>query len=244
MISANAVLFDCDSTLSAVEGIDALAERAGLYGQIAPLTRAAMEGTLSLDQVYRRRLDLIRPNRAALEWLGQQYVLKRVAGGGETIGILQTLGREVHIVSGGLRQAVLALADTLAIPRQRVHAVDVHFDERGEYLDFDAHSPLSMSGGKAEVCRRLLSDVGTAVMIGDGVTDLEAADAGVPVIGFGGIVRREAVAAQASAYVDAPDMRAVLDFILSPEERERARLQLGTNTIGEGVPSSLSRGEE
>ena len=36
------IFFDCDSTLSRVEGIDELAQRVGLIEAIAPLTRAAM----------------------------------------------------------------------------------------------------------------------------------------------------------------------------------------------------------
>jgi phosphoserine phosphatase len=58
-------------------------------------------------------------------------------------------------------------------------------------------------------------------MVGDGVTDLEAAEAGVTVIGFGGIVRREIVVARASVFVEAKTLTAVLDFILTPAERER-----------------------
>ena len=220
---SGAVLFDCDSTLSAVEGIDRLAERGGVHDQVAPLTRAAMEGTLTLEEVYRKRLELIRPSRVDVAWLGEEYIAERVAGVEETVAALHALGREVHIVSGGIRQAVLALARVLAIPAEHVHAVDLIFDEIGEYVDFDAASPLARSGGKTEICKQVLARVGSAVLVGDGATDLEAAEAGVPVIGFGGIVRREIVAKQASAYVEAPNLTAVLDVILTPAERERVK---------------------
>lgn len=225
-----AVLFDCDSTLSAIEGIDLLARRAGVYEQVAPLTRAAMDGTLTLDEVYRRRLELIRPDRDAVSWLGEQYVEHRVTGAEETVATLQALGRTVHIVSSGIRQAVLVLADRLGIPTAQVHAVDLRFDERGGYCDFDAASPLCRSGGKAEICRRLLPVVGTAVMIGDGVTDLETTEAGVPVIAFCGVVRRKGVAERASAFVDAPTLTALLDMLVTPAER--AALQSGSASSG------------
>ena len=52
------VCFDCDSTLSRVEGIDALARRAGVEADVAPLTDAAMVGDLRLDEVFGKRLDL------------------------------------------------------------------------------------------------------------------------------------------------------------------------------------------
>ncbi len=44
------ILFDCDSTLSTIEGIDVLAERAGVVDQVVPLTNAAMDGRLRLEE--------------------------------------------------------------------------------------------------------------------------------------------------------------------------------------------------
>lgn len=213
------VLFDCDSTLSAVEGIDLLARRAGMEAAIAPLTRAAMDGQLPLEEVYRRRLALIRPRREDVDWLGGQYIAGGVPGAGEVVTALQRSGRQVHIVSGGLKPAVLSLGVHLGIPVARVHAVDVFFDAAGGYAGFDEASPLTRSGGKAEICRWLMLKPGEAVLVGDGVTDLEAADAGVAVIGFGGVARREAMARRASVYVDGPSLLPVLDVILTPQER-------------------------
>ncbi|HEV2132153.1 MAG TPA: hypothetical protein VGR27_13655, partial [Longimicrobiaceae bacterium] len=66
------VIFDCDSTLSGIEGIDVLAgER---LDEIRALTDAAMDGALPLEAVYGQRLALIRPPRAAVEALARAYV--------------------------------------------------------------------------------------------------------------------------------------------------------------------------
>ena len=46
------VVFDCDSTLSTIEGVDELALRAGVGDEVARLTTAAMAGEVPLDQVY------------------------------------------------------------------------------------------------------------------------------------------------------------------------------------------------
>jgi phosphoserine phosphatase len=208
-----AVCFDCDSTLSAVEGIDLLAQRAGVRAAIAPLTRAAMDGTLRLEEVYRRRLELIRPDRAAVDWLAEQYRTGCVAGAREVIAKLGREGRAVHIVSGGVWQAVAAFAGSLDVPPERVHAVRLEFDAAGGYAGYEASSPLAGSGGKAAVCGRIARDAGRTVLVGDGVTDLEAAAAGVPVIGFGGVARREAVIKGAAVYIDAPSLHPVLDAI-------------------------------
>ena len=64
-------LFDCDSTLSKVEGVDQLA---GGRADVAGLTKAAMDGVVPLDQVYARRLELVRPSRADLDRIGRKYV--------------------------------------------------------------------------------------------------------------------------------------------------------------------------
>lgn len=208
-----AVLFDCDSTLSDVEGIDALARRAGVYDEVAPLTRAAMEGALPLAEVYRQRMELIRPHREDLDWLGTHYVERCVTGAEETVARLTDSGHNVHIVSGGLLPAVRHLALHLGVPEPRVHAVDVYFDAAGGYAGFDAACPLARNRGKAEICRRVLEVAGAAVLVGDGITDLEAAESGVKVIGFGGVVRRPHVVAGAWVFVDGPSLTAVLDVV-------------------------------
>ena len=209
-----AVLFDCDSTLSAIEGIDELARQAGLYEQLAPLTAAAMEGSLTLEAVYRRRLDAIRPTRQAVLGLGESYIRHRVAGAAEAIATLQARGKRVHLVSGGLRPALLPLAAFLGVAENCVHAVDVFFDAAGNYLDFDEASPLSQTGGKIQICRRIQEQEGRAVLIGDGVTDSEVAAAGVDFIGFGGVARRPAVQRVAPVYIDQPSLLPVLQYVL------------------------------
>lgn len=213
------VFFDCDSTLCAIEGIDELARRSGVTAEVASLTEAAMEGRLPLEAVYGARLERIRPGRDAVEWLGERYVQALVEGAHEVVGTLTTLGKEVHIVSSGIRQAVLRVGETLAIPAERVHAVEVAWDAAGRYIDYDRGSPLWRAGGKATVCRAALRNGVAAAMVGDGVTDLEAAAAGVYVIGFGGVVRRSAVSRRADVFVPGPTLRPLLEVLLGVEER-------------------------
>lgn len=213
-MSFQVVCFDFDSTLSRVEGIDELARRAGLFEQIVELTNAAMNGEVPLEAVYAQRLDLIKPNREAVAWLAQLYIDEAVAGAAETVAILQNKGKAVHIVSGGFRQAILPLAAQLGIPETQVHAVDVFFDDNGDYLDFDRQSPLPYSGGKAKVISQLIQGIDSLAMVGDGKTDLEAQQAGATVIGFGGVVVRDAVRDNADMYVTEPSLLAVLPYLL------------------------------
>lgn len=208
------VCFDCDSTLSRVEGIDELARRAGVEHEVAPLTAAAMAGDLALDAVYGRRLALVQPDRAAVEWLAGLYVEQMVPGGGETVAGLRGAGMDVHIVSGGLRQAILPLAARLGVPSENIHAVDVVFASDGSYADFDRTSPLARPGGKAEVCRLLAAAGKSVALVGDGATDIEARAGGAYIVGFGGVVVRETVKSGADIFVSGPALTAVLEALL------------------------------
>jgi len=212
------VCFDCDSTLSRIEGIDELAKRTGVEKEVEPLTAAAMAGTLSLDAVYVQRLSIVRPDRESIEWLGQRYVEEMVPGARETIMALKRAGKPVHIVSGGLRPAIELLARVLEIPASRVHAVDLIFADDGTYRDFDRGSPLSRQDGKAIVCRALTASRHSVALVGDGASDLVAREVGVFVVGFGGVERREAMEKGADAFVGGPDLTAVLNTLLGTAE--------------------------
>jgi phosphoserine phosphatase len=220
----SAICFDCDGTLIRIEGIDELARRSGQEEEIAPLTAAAMEGSLSLEDVYAKRLAIVRPDRDALAWLGKRYVEETVDGAIETIAALQRLGKSVYLVSGGLLQPISMLAQTLAIPSANVRAVEIYLDSDGKYVGFDADSPLVRSNGKAEVCRSLTERHGALAMVGDGVTDLNAREGGAFVVGFGGITRRQVMAEGADCFVEEMVAR-TLDVLLTGAELREARSQ-------------------
>ncbi|MDT8406998.1 MAG: HAD-IB family phosphatase [Methylococcales bacterium] len=196
------VCFDFDSTLSTVEGIDELAVRQGVGDALARLTEAAMNGSVALQEVYARRLELLQPDRDSMTWLSRRYLATITPGAGAVLAELMRLPVTVHIISGGLRPAILASAARLGIEAHRVHAVDVHFDAAGGYVDFDHDSPLARSGGKAEVCRRLAEAGRGLVMVGDGYTDLEAQQAGALMVAFTGVVARPKVVEAADRVLD------------------------------------------
>ena len=132
-----AVCFDCDSTLSRIEGIDELASRRGRKQEVSRLTEAAMNGSLAIDAVYAERLSIVCPDEAAMAWLGERYVQELVPGARETVEALHSLGKVVYLISGGLLPAVQHLSRALAIPDAHVFAVAVHFDGAGAYQGFE-----------------------------------------------------------------------------------------------------------
>ncbi|HIF40495.1 MAG TPA: haloacid dehalogenase [Planctomycetes bacterium] len=213
------IVFDCDSTLSTIEGIEFLAR--DHKEQIQALTRRAMDGELPLEEVFGARLDLVRPSAKDLDRAGQAYVETALPHGSELCAALLALGKQVWILSGGLRPAVLHLARALGVADTDVHAVGVRFDAAGEYAGFDTDSPLARSGGKLDLLRSLArADTGPIALVGDGATDLEAAPACARFVAFGGAERREQVFAEADACCEIPDLAALLPLLTSAAERD------------------------
>jgi phosphoserine phosphatase len=204
------VFFDVDSTLVTIEGIDELA--AG-NPEIARLTEAAMNGDIPLDQVYARRLEIIRPSRSRVEKLGDLYRSSLVPGAKETIDTLRNAGLVIHIVTAGIEQAIRPLAADLGI--DRLFAVRLQFEGDGSYRDFDRRSFLTRPGGKEIVVRDVRArSHGRAAFVGDGVSDLETRPVVDLFIGFGGVAVRAKVKENAPVYVEEKDLRAVLPHLL------------------------------
>jgi phosphoserine phosphatase len=213
MTPARTVIFDCDSTLSAVEGIDELA--IGHREEVARLTALAMAGTIPLEEVYARRLDLIRPSRAELERVGALYVERLVPDAAQVIRELQQAGVVVRVLSGGLAPAVRHVAAHLGIAAAAVAAVEMYFSPTGEYAGFDHASPLARSGGKRDWIVANAAELSRPVMlVGDGITDLEARPVIDRFIAFAGIVSRPEVIGKADAVVTERSLLPVLELVL------------------------------
>ena len=213
-MSFDIVCFDCDSTLSKIEGIDELGRQSGLFDELAALTNAAMNGELALEDVYGKRLSLIKPDKAQIDSLADLYIAEMVEGVEQVFSTLLAQGKQVHIISGGIRQAILPLAEKLGIPADQVHAVNVLFNADGSYKDFDQQSPLARTGGKSVICKSIQKQVHSMAMIGDGKTDLEAKQAGATVIGFGGVMQRDIVVEQADIFINEISLMAVLPHLI------------------------------
>ncbi len=204
------VFFDVDSTLVSIEGIDVLA---GGNPEVAKLTDAAMNGEIPLDEVYGRRLEMIRPEAEAVRALGQTYLQSIVDGAEETIRALREAAVQVHLVTAGIAQAIAPLAEHFGIPPRAVHAVALQFDREGRYVDFDRRSFLTRPGGKELVVRDVRARThGKAAFVGDGVSDLETRPSVDLFIGFGGVCRRERVRENAEVYVTS--MRELLAYLV------------------------------
>lgn len=203
MTHTKLICFDCDSTLSAIEGIDELARVRGpeTFAAVEAMTNDAMNGKIAVEAVFGRRLEIIQPSRAHVEAIGRRYVETIEPTAKSTIAALRDDGWTVLILSGGFRPVIAPLAEVLGV--KRIEAVDLFFDAAGNYRGYDTNYPTTRSGGKPEVIARLKAELKPAqtVMIGDGASDLEAKPVVDRFIGFGRYTARPKVQAGADAFI-------------------------------------------
>lgn len=224
------IFFDCDSTLTAVEGIDVLAQSSGKGWRVEVLTRAAMEGQLDLADVYGKRLSAVRPTRAQISAVRQVYKRNLVEDAASVIAALQELGHSVYIISGGLAEPVVEFGLFLGLPRENIRAVDVHYDElsgrwwqndqvataESRYLIYD-DGALTESDGKARIMRELVKDrPGRKLMVGDGLSDLLAGKSADLFVGFTGVAHRARVAAEAPCVIHSASLAPLVALAAGP----------------------------
>ena len=178
-----------------------------------------MNGDIPLDAVYGRRLEIIRPSLSDVEKLAAEYETSLVPDASDVVNELTAAGAIVHLVTAGIEQAILPLARKLGIPRSRVHAVRLDFAGDGTFAGFDDRSFLTRPGGKAVVIRDVRARKhGKAVLIGDGVTDAEAAGTVDLFVGFGGVTMRPAVRDRSAVYISELSLSPLLPLILEESD--------------------------
>jgi phosphoserine phosphatase len=231
------VFFDCDSTLSAIEGIDELARLKGRFDEVKAMTDAAMEGEVYLHTVYDRRLEMLSPTHEEIAGLDALYRRSVVADARAVIGALCSAGKEVFIVSGGLLAAVRPFGKWLGVAHDHIRAVGIEYDAlSGEWWDYQQDdwdqrtdvrymdsepTPLVEADGKSEVVREMLGDrFGRSMLIGDGVSDLAARGVVDVFVGFTGIIERPRVATESDVLITADSLAPVLGLALTESEQQ------------------------
>jgi len=206
------VVFDVDSTLAAIEGIDWLAalRSPAVASACADLTARAMAGELPLEEVYELRLRAIAPTVGEIAALAEAYRRAVEPGAAALIDALREAGSQVHMLSGGLRSALLPLARDLGVLPSHLHAVSLIADELGRLVVLHGAQPLATQHGKPMVLSELALRR-PSVMIGDGATDAAARGVVDSFIAYTGVARRPAVVELADA--EASDFTSLHDLL-------------------------------
>ena len=189
------LFIDCDSTLSSIEGIDELARLLSpeIFAEVEALTNAAMNGDVNLDEVFNRRMEIIRPNRKMVDQVSLRYLETIVPGAAQMISIAIGQGWLPVILSGGFAPIIKPLAARLGI--RHIEAVPLSFNDVGDYAGYGADYPTTRNLGKNEIIQEWKAAMlpCRTIMIGDGISDLETKPDVDLMVGFGGVIGREKV---------------------------------------------------
>ena len=223
--SFDLIFFDCDSTLSTIEGIDELAKLKGKEWRVGLLTQKAMDGDLDLREVYGKRLAAIKPTRGQLKAIEERYWETIVPDAQAVVNALRFLGKQIFIISGGLAEPVRGFGKRLGVPPENIRAVELEYNElsgdwwryhdpqtqnRQQYLDYN-QGPLTVTSGKPEIIKELAgARHGRRLMIGDGSSDLATRSVVDLFVGFGGVVAREKVRRDSDVFVASESLAPVL----------------------------------
>lgn len=234
--SFDLIFFDCDSTLSTIEGIDELAKLKGKDWRVGLLTQKAMDGDLDLSEVYGKRLQAIRPTRGQLKAVEERYWETIVPDVQAVLDALRFLNKEVFIISGGLAEPVRGFGQRLGVPADHIRAVELEYNElsgdwwryyepqtqhRQTYLDYN-EGPLTVTSGKPQIIRELAGDRhGRRLMIGDGSSDLATRNVVDLFVGFGGVVAREKVLNESDIFLHSESIAPILPVAAGPSGYER-----------------------
>jgi phosphoserine phosphatase len=163
-----------------------------------------MHGEIPLEDVYGKRLAIVRPRREDVDALGRAYIETMAPGAIEALAEWRGRGVRVILLSSAIRHSILRLAQAVGLGPHEVHAVDVRFDAIGAWGGFDSSSPLVTTTGKRDIISRL--DLPRPLIgVGDGSTDLAVRGTADAFAAFTGFVSRPAVANNADFVVTSFD---------------------------------------
>lgn len=211
----NSVVFDVDSTLTTIEGLDFLAKLKGKGSVLAKITKAAMDGKMTMRKSLETKMAAISPSYSDLIKMGNEYIKNVTLGALETIKILNDNHIQVWILTGNFQPAVGIFADYLKIDSKKVITNQIYFDESKNYLGFDLENPLSNNGGKSTMINAHKKQMGKTALVGDGSTDLEAKSNVDLFIGYGGVAYRQKVKDGADIYISEQNLLSIIPHIIS-----------------------------
>jgi len=236
----SAIIFDCDGTLSAIEGIDELAKMNGVDDFVETLTADAMGKSGLTSELYRKRLDLVYPTEEQVIALGRHYFTNQVPDAAAVIQLFKRLKKSVYILSAGLAPAVSIFGELLGIAHDHIFAVNIQFDSQGLYLDYDSSSPLANRDGKRTLVTHLKTLHPDLLLIGDGLNDYAAHDLVTRFVGYGGVFYRKNIESLCTHYIRSLSMATLLPLSLTHSEvallstQEQRLYEKGVKAINEG----------
>lgn len=213
------VVFDMDSTLIAMESIDAIAEAAGHGEEVAAVTEAAMRGELDFQQALEQRVGKLKD-------VSEQVIVDMCSSLPWTPGIDKLINWfkehrwRVVIVSGGFTW----FADEAARRFNADHVVCNQLEVDGGKLTGKTIGPIVDAKVKQQTLLSLMQtwhfSLRQVVAIGDGANDIDMLQASGTGISYQG---KEALKKIADFCLDTPDISEVIR-ILEPDSQQSTQV--------------------
>ena len=175
------IILDFDSTLCAVESLDALAnmvladdpDAQAKVAEIERLTNLGMSGELPLSESLARRLDALTFDRAHVGRLVESLCRQLTPGLVKDRQWIEDQAEHLHVVSGGFVDWIAPVLTPLGFRAEHIHANVLCWDGDA-CVGFDQDHPLSQNGGKPDIVHQLgLGPNKGGIAVGDGISDLE-----------------------------------------------------------------------
>jgi phosphoserine phosphatase len=166
------VVLDVDSTLIREEGIDVLADRAGMGDRVREITERAMAGELDFAESLRQRVALLA-GLPMVEVCAVRDALRLTPGARTFVRTLHRLGFHVGVVSGGFTVFTDRFVDELGLDFAAANELEVS----GDQLTGRLIGELVDRPGKARALERFADQFGVplsqTVAVGDGANDID-----------------------------------------------------------------------
>lgn len=208
------LVFDFDSTLVSVEGLDELFARSLEEGEdresrlaaFREVTDLGMAGELSAEESLRRRLAVLDADRGLVESVGREIGRNLSPSVSRNLSFFRENAERIYVLSGGFEELIRPSLAHLGIPDDRLLSHRFLYDERGRVKGLDPTTVLAREG-KPGALREIGGQSRPVWMIGDGATDLEVRTLGLVdrFVAFTENRYREPVVARADAVVRSMD---------------------------------------
>jgi phosphoserine phosphatase len=201
------IVADMDSTMITVECIDELADYAGIKGEIAGITEAAMRGELDFAQALDARVALLKGlDEGAIDRCLAERV-RLMPGARTLVQTMKARGAFSVLVSGGFTRFAEPVGAQIGFDRVIANRLNV----ADGALDGTVGQPIVDSGTKLEMLEAAMAERGltreATLAVGDGANDL----AMIRAAGLGVAYHaKPIVAAAAGARIDHNDLTALL----------------------------------
>jgi len=179
-------VFDFDSTLTSVEGLDVLAEitlannpkKDEILQEIVDITNLGIDGDISFTDSLEKRIKAIGATKEDLDLLVERLKTFISDSVKRNKSFFIENSENIYIMSAGFKEFIIPVVAEYNIPAERIYANTFTFDKEGKINGFDRENPLSVTDGKIQ-CLRDMNLQGEVQMIGDGYSDYVTRKAGV-----------------------------------------------------------------